>query len=468
MIMQDLLNEIDLAPNKKLYGMVQAISGNVIYISGMVEQVMIGERCRILRQDGGDVICEIIGFEDNLSLALPFDNIEGISSGNRVEASGMRAIIYPDTSWLGRVVNAFGAPIDEKGTLKRGDTPYYVRADAPNPHQRKRVGERIDLGVRGINNFTTCCRGQRMGVFAGSGVGKSKLLSMITRFCDADVVVLALVGERGRELQEFIHRDLGDEGLKRCVIVAASSHESAMLRRECAYSAMTICEYFRDQGMQVMLLMDSVTRFAMAQREIGLAGKEPPTTKGYPPTVFAQLPKLLERAGPGLNKAPSLLKTNHKNQQSGDITLIATVLVEGDDHNEPIADAVRGILDGHIVLSRDIAHRNRFPAIDILRSISRTMPDCNSAEETIIINEARRLLAAYENMEELIKLGAYRHGSDALVDQAIYYYPQLDHFIAQESDDFTSIHDGFQILARIFSLPEHQDTSHQHNDDDQR
>lgn len=446
LLIQDLLHDIDAAPSKRIYGSVHSISGNTIYITGIVDGVTIGEHCDIIRHDGERVHCEIIGFENNLSLALPFETCDGIGSGNRVEANNRRPVVYPDLSWLGRVVNPLGEAVDDKGSLQYGDKAYYLRTKAPNAHQRRRVSERIDLGIRAVNNFTTCCRGQRMGIFSGSGVGKSKLLSMITRFCQSDIVVLALVGERGRELQEFIHRDLGEDGLNRCVIVTAHSHETAMMRRECAFMAMAVSEYFRDCGADVMLLMDSVTRFAMAQREIGLAGGEPPTTKGYPPTVFSLLPQLLERAGPGSGDA-------------GDITMLATVLVEGDDYNEPISDAVRGILDGHIVLSRDIAYRNRFPAIDILRSISRTMPDCNMPEETDLVNKARKLLATYENMEELIKLGAYRHGSDIAVDEAIYYYPQLDDFIAQSYDEHTSIEDGFQKLAAILSPPQQQQPS---------
>jgi flagellum-specific ATP synthase len=294
-----------------------------------------------------------------------------------------------------------------------------LRNPPPPAHARQRVAGKVDLGVRALNQFLTCCKGQRMGIFAGSGIGKSILLSMIARYTSADVIVIGLIGERGREVQEFIHDDLGPDGLKRSVLVVS----------------LTVAEYFRDQGKNVLCLMDSVTRFAMAQREIGLSAGEPPASKGYTPTVFAELPKLLERAGPGVG--------------AGSITGLFTVLVEGDDHNEPVADAVRGILDGHIVLDRAIAERGRYPAINVLRSVSRTMPGCNTPEENVIVSRARQLLSTYEDMAELIRLGAYRQGTDPRIDEAIHYYPLLENFLRQDKNDQANLALGYTTLAEI-------------------
>jgi flagellum-specific ATP synthase len=292
--------------------------------------------------------------------------------------------------------------------------------------------------VRALNTFTTTCAGQRLGIFSGSGVGKSVLLSMIARYTAADVIVIGLVGERGREVQEFLTDDLGPAGLARSVVVVATSDESPLMRRQAAYLTLTTAEYFRDQGLQVLCLIDSVTRFAMAQREIGLASGEPPASKGYTPSVFAELPKLLERAGPGVHG-------------QGTITGLFTVLVEGDDHNEPVADAVRGILDGHVVLDRAIAERGRYPAVNVLRSLSRTMPGCNAPEEQVVVDEARRVLAVYDNMAELIRLGAYRAGADAEVDRAIKLFPKLEAFLAQGKNERGELSSGYVQLAEILN-----------------
>ncbi len=316
---------------------------------------------------------------------------------------------------------------------------YGIRNQPPPASQRNRVGRKLDVGVRTLNTFLTCCQGQRLGIFAGSGVGKSMLLSMLARYCGADVVVMGLIGERGREVKEFIEEHLGPEGRARSVLVVATSDESALMRRQAAHLTLTVAEYFRDQGKKVLCLLDSVTRFAMAQREIGLSAGEPPASKGYTPTVFAELPKLLERAGPGTGE--------------GSITGIFTVLVEGDDHNEPISDAVRGILDGHVVLDRAIAQRNRFPAINVLRSISRTMPACNSAAENALVNKARQVMAVYDDMAELIRLGAYRPGSDAAVDEAIRLHEGLEAFQRQAVDERTTLEEGYRALAEVLGMP---------------
>ncbi|MGB1027632.1 MAG: FliI/YscN family ATPase, partial [Rhodospirillaceae bacterium] len=292
-----------------------------------------------------------------------------------------------------------------------------------------------------MDSFTTCCEGQRMGIFAGSGVGKSSLMSMFIRHTNADVIVMGLVGERGREAREFIEDDLGEEGLARAVAVVATSDESPLMRRQAAYMTLAVAEYFRDQGLNVLCLMDSVTRFAMAQREISLSAGEPPASKGYTPTVFAELPKLLERAGPG-------------KQGSGSITGLFTVLVEGDDHNEPISDAVRGILDGHIVLDRAIAERGRYPAVNVLRSVSRTMPNCNTEEQNQLVSRGRRLMSTYEDMSELIRLGAYRVGSNPEVDEALYYHQGLENFLSQPKGEGTSLDEGYALLAQTLAVPE--------------
>tara|TARA_R100001143_G_scaffold46943_1_gene42042 strand:- start:143305 stop:144432 length:1128 start_codon:yes stop_codon:yes gene_type:complete len=368
---------------------------------------------------------------------MPYGALEGVALGARAEVLNSEPVLHPTEDWLGRVINAFAEPVDGKDPLPVGETPYPIRSAPPAAHTRRRLGGKIDLGVRCLNTFTTCCRGQRMGIFAGSGVGKSVLMAMMARFSEAEVIVIGLIGERGREVQEFIQDELGEEGLARSVVVVATSDESALMRREAAHVTLTVAEYFRDQGKDVLCLMDSVTRFAMAQREIGLSAGEPPATKGYTPTVFAELPRLLERAGPG----PDI----------GTITGLFTVLVEGDDHNEPISDAVRGILDGHIVLDRTIAHRNRFPAVNILRSVSRTMPDCNTQEQTRLVNRARQLLASYDDMAELIRLGAYRKGSDQLVDEAIAYYQPLEGFIGQGKNELTSLEQGYTDLAAVLN-----------------
>jgi flagellum-specific ATP synthase len=384
---------------------------------------------------GRFIPCEVVGFAGENAVLMPFGGLDGVRRGCRAVIANAANQIRPSAAWLGRVINAMGEPIDGKGPLPPGPSPMAFRNSPPPAHARRRVGPPLDLGVRALNTFLTCCRGQRLGIFAGSGVGKSVLLSMLARNVDADVSVIGLVGERGREVQEFLQDDLGDDGLARSVVVVATSDEPALMRRQAAFLTLAIAEYFRDEAKDVLVLMDSVTRFAMAQREIGLSAGEPPTAKGYTPTVFTELPKLLERAGTGAGE--------------GTITGIFSVLVDGDDHNEPVADAVRGILDGHIVMERAIAERGRYPAINVLKSVSRTMPKSADPAYLPMLMRARQVMATYADMEELIRLGAYRPGSSKEVDDAIRLHGPLEDFLRQEKDEATGLLAGYQQLEQI-------------------
>jgi len=439
---QALLSEIAAVPGAEIFGRVRSVQGLLVEIAGPVSAMSVGSRVRIAEGLRGAIICEVVGFRHGRALALPFGPLEGVRMGAKAILEPAAPVVRPSNAWLGRIVNALGEPIDGKGPLISGPDSYPLKASPPPAHQRVRVGGAIDLGVRALNSFITCCKGQRMGIFAGSGVGKSVLLSMLARYTACDVSVIGLIGERGREVQEFIEDNLGEEGLAKSVLVVATSDEAALMRRQAAHLTMTLSEYFRDQGKDVLCMIDSITRFAMAQREIGLAGGEPPTTKGYTPTVFSELPRLLERAGPGTGE--------------GAITGLFTVLVEGDDHNEPIADAVRSILDGHIVMERSIAERGRYPAINVLKSISRTMPDCIDEEFRPLVTRARQLMSTFSEMEELIRLGAYRKGSNPEVDEAIAYQPMLEAFLSQTKDDHASIEAGYSELARILNNSELQ------------
>ena len=433
--MYSLKAEIERMHTWRFHGRVIGVQGLLVEVAGAQPSLSIGSRVNIVSRQDKVVPCEVIGFKTNCALLMPYSMLEGVGVGCKAYVEGETPVVHPSRQWLGRVINAMGEPIDGKGPIKSGAEAYPIRAQPPAAHLRQRVGGKIDLGVRTLNTFVTCCKGQRMGIFAGSGVGKSILLSMFARYAQSDVSVIGLIGERGREVQEFIEDDLGEEGLARSVVVVATSDETALMRRQAAYLTLTASEYFRDQGADVLCLMDSVTRFAMSQREIGLAAGEPPASKGYTPTVFTELPRLLERAGPGINK--------------GSITGLFTVLVEGDDHNEPISDAVRGILDGHIVLDRAIAERGRFPAINVLRSISRTMPGCNNNEQNDLLVTARKYLADYNDMEEMIRLGAYRSGANREVDEAIHFHPALEEFMTQKKTENSSLEQGYDALAQI-------------------
>ncbi|GGZ00290.1 flagellar protein export ATPase FliI [Novosphingobium colocasiae] len=423
-----------LMPDQR-YGRVVSVRGALIEVDGLAGAARIGSRIT-LRSHAGAIDAEVIGLDHGIAHCMPFHEPEGIASGSRAELTAGQLDLRVSPGWLGRVVDGLGRPVDGKGPLPQGPERRRIKAAPPPASSRARVGTRIETGVRALDLFAPLCRGQRLGLFAGSGVGKSTLLSMLARWSECDVAVIGLIGERGREVQEFIEDDLGEEGLARSVVVVATSDEPALLRRQAAWTTLAVAEHFRDAGLDVLCLMDSVTRFAMAQREIGLAAGEPPATKGYTPTVFAELPRLLERAGPGL-------------PGQGAITGLFTVLVDGDDHNEPIADAVRGILDGHVVISRQIAERGRYPAIDVLRSVSRTLPHCLDPEDNATRLAARRELATWKDMEEMVRLGAYRPGASPEVDRAVGIAPRIEELLQQDRHDRSFAARDFAALNAI-------------------
>lgn len=437
-VLHGLMAGIERLPTRRWRGRVRSAVGMTLEVDGLQRILAVGEKCQAETTRGGRLLCETIGFRNGHSLLMAFDNLDGVAEGCTAFADEDTFAPRPGDGWLGRVVNALGEPIDGRGPLHNGDEPRPLRALPPVSCARRRVGAKMDTSVRALDVFAPICRGQRLGIFAGSGVGKSTLLSMLARHADADVIVIGLVGERGREVNEFIQDDLGDLGLARSVVVVATSDEPPLMRRQAAFLALAVAETFRDRGKHVLCLVDSVTRFAMAQREIGLAAGEPPTTKSYPPSVFAELPRLLERAGPGTS-------------EQGDITGIFTVLVDGDDHDEPIADSVRGILDGHIVLDRRIAERGRYPAVNVLRSVSRTLPGCHSPEQNRLLTHARRLAASYDDVRELVRIGAYKKGTDPSVDAAITLHPALEDFLRQGKDDATPSPESFRTLERILA-----------------
>jgi flagellum-specific ATP synthase len=433
-VFSHLSQVIGNTPFSAFNGEVAGVHGMTLQVAGLQRLLAVGARCQTQTVMGDEILCEAVGFKDGNSVVMAYGSTEGIAVGSAVNFIPDAGLLRPSLSWKGRVVNALAKPIDGLGPLLEGDSPYRIRSTPPNGYARRRVGEKLSTGVRALDVFVPVCRGQRLGIFAGSGVGKSSLLSMLARGSDADINVVALVGERGREVQEFIQEDLGAEGLAKSIIIVSTSDEPPLMRRQAAWTAMAVAEFFRDQGLQVLFMMDSVTRFAMAQREVGLSAGEPPTSKGYPPTVFAELPRLLERAGPGM-------------AEQGDITGIFTVLVDGDDHNEPISDAVRGILDGHIVLDRKIAERGRYPAVNILRSVSRTLPGCHNEEEYAIYKFGRMLASAYEDMAELIRIGAYKRGTNPRVDAAMMVNDSIEGFLSQRKGENTPPAEAFETLA---------------------
>ena len=413
-------------------GKVSKIIGLTIEVEGL--RASIGELCLIYNQQNNPIEAEVVGFKENeITILMPLGELVGISPGCKVISDGKVFGIKCSDDLLGTVIDALGNPID--GSLPVGGERYSLYNQPPNPMQRTRIKNIMPTGIRAIDGFITVGEGQRIGIFAGSGVGKSTTLGMIARTAEADVNVIALIGERGREVLDFIERDLGEEGLKKSVVVCCTSDKSPLIRMKGALTATSIAEYFRDQGKKVILMMDSVTRFAMAKREIGLAIGEPPAQKGYTPSVFAELPKLMERTG-----------TSDK----GSITAFYTVLVDGDDFNEPIADAVRGILDGHIVLSRALAHKNHYPAIDVSNSISRLMNDICDVEHKMNASRARDVLSVYKEAEDLINIGAYEYGTNEKIDMSINYIERVNSYLRQGTHEVSSFEDNIQNLKNIF------------------
>ncbi len=419
----------------KVWGKVTRIIGLVV--EGYCPQASVGSLCELIPADEGTpIFAEVVGFRDNQALLMPLGEIRGLGPGSLIRVIRQSATIQVGNSLLGRVIDGMEEPQDgQPAPLLTEEADLY--ALPKNPMMRQTISEKIDLGVRAINGLLTCGLGQRMGIMAGSGVGKSVLLGMMAKYARADVNVIALIGERGREVREFIERDLGPEGLARSVIVVVTSDQSPLLRMRGAFVATTIAEFFSNQGKNVLLMMDSVTRFAMAMREIGLAIGEPPTTKGYTPSVFATLPKLLERAG------------SFRGQ--GSITGLYTVLVDGDDMTEPVADSVRSILDGHIVLSRSIAAKNHFPAIDILNSASRIMREIVSTRHTELAGKARTLMANYTEAEDLINIGAYSKGANPNIDEAIDKIDPINNFLKQNYDETSTFEEALDNLGNLLS-----------------
>lgn len=413
-------------------GKVSQVVGLIIQVEGL--EVFVGELCEILVDGTEDKIvpAEVVGFREKTVLLMPLAELEGIGPESLVRPTGSSLKIEVSDKLLGKTLDGLGNPME--GYEISGGDLYDVTGEPPSPFERRKIDTVMSTGVKAIDGVLTCGEGQRLGIFAGSGVGKSTLLSMIARYSEADVNVIALVGERGREVLEFIENDLGSEGYKKSVVVCATSDMPPLVRLKAAFVATAIAEYFRDQGKKVILMMDSVTRFAMAQREIGLATGEPPTTRGYTPSVFAMLPKLLERSGMS---------------SKGSITAFYTVLVEGDDMNEPIADAVRGILDGHIVLSRHLAAKNHFPAIDVQSSVSRIMKDIVSEEHYINSGNLKENLAIYKDSEDLINVGAYVEGSNPRIDKAIELNMPINQFLRQNVDDSFSYEETVEELNKI-------------------
>jgi flagellum-specific ATP synthase len=419
-----LRTAVQEAPKFRLFGRVEKVIGLIIESNGPVASI--GHLCHVSTHDSDgnirEIPVEVVGFRGSQTLLMPLGDLDGIRAGDLVHGTGEFMQVPVGESLLGRILDGIGQPLDDK-PAPICEFHYPTMASPPNALQRRMIKDPLPTGVRAIDGLMTLCEGQRVGIFAGSGVGKSTLLGMIARNAQADINVICLVGERGREVREFIENDLGEEGLAKSVIICATGDMPALMRIKAAFTATAIAEGFRDMGKSVLLMMDSVTRFAMAQREIGLAVGEPPSAKGYTPSVFALLPRLMERAGMG---------------PKGAITALYTVLVEGDDQNDPIADATRGILDGHLVLSRALTSRGHYPPIDVLQSLSRTMPFAVSPDQIIKANEFRELMAAYKDVEDLVSIGAYKRGSKPISDRAIDCQEGINRYLRQDKSDFST------------------------------
>ena len=434
--LEALAAELGTLKATRAVGRVTAVEGGLLRVQGL-GAACIGDRLEVARRAGGPLSGEVLQLSGGAALMLPEAAADGVAVGDAVRVRGGDSVA-PADSWIGRVVDPFGRSLDG-APLLRGACPRPLRAAPPDPASRRRMGARLETGLRAFNTLLPVARGQRLGLFAGAGVGKSSLLAHFARAMEADVVVLALIGERGRELRDFVEDALGAEGMARAVVVAATSDRSALVRRRCAWTAMAVAEHFRDQGRHVLLLADSITRFAEAHREVAVAAGEPPALRGHPASVAHQIMALAERAGPGQEGA-------------GDITAIFSVLVAGGDHDEPVSDILRGVLDGHVVLDRAIAERGRFPAVDLVRSVSRSLPGVASQEENDAIARARALIAAHDGAETMIRAGLYTEGSDALVDQAIRVWPELDAFLAEPEREGTA--ESFRRLRLLLRRAE--------------
>ena len=431
------INKYDALKQKtyfKRLGKVVNVVGLTIESNG--PDAKLDDLCRII-VDGEEekyVMAEVVGFKDGKTLLMPFESTEGIGSGCIVENMGYPLSVPVGNDMLGLTLDGLGRPID--GSEYIGTENYQIDAPSPDPLSRVSIADPLPLGVKAVDGLMTIGKGQRIGIFAGSGVGKSTLLGMFARNTKADINVIALIGERGREVREFIERDLGEEGMRRSVLVVATSDKPALVRRKAAQTATAIAEYFRDQGNDVLLMMDSLTRFSMAQREIGLASGEPPVTRGYPPSVYAQMPKLLERAG---------------NNDTGSITGLYTVLVDGDDFNEPITDTARSILDGHIMLDRKLGHKNHYPAIDVLQSISRCMSQIATKEHKAAAGKLKNVLATYNEAEDLINIGAYKSGANPNIDYAIEKINAINEYLCQDVDSRYTFDEELDMLMNLFN-----------------